>query len=185
MKQAIPFVLTLALAACSSTGTGDPSLPLAPWNGPPLPAGAVPEVFLDQWSSAANRPQCALVAFADLGDGNADATARSANFSGGWAVAYDRPGLPGVDQAGRSCADCGRGAFGIAGTGTTPDTTYDWENWKHFRDGSKVGYGLEGGTGPRHLAYVTIEGQGCLYNVWSFAGQDHLEYLIDQIRYVR
>lgn len=183
MKRILPL-LTIVFAACSTTGGGDPTLPVTPWSAPPLPRTAVPEVYLEQWSRAANRQHCRLMAFSDLGEGNEQATARAANFSGGWAIAYDRPGLPGVNAAGRSCDECGLGAFGIAGTGTTPDSPYNWENWVYWRDGSKAGYGLEGGTGPRRLAYVTVEGQGCLYNVWSFAGEEHLEYLLDQLRFV-
>jgi len=52
-------------------------------------------------------------------------------------------------------------------------------------DGSRVDFGPEGGTGPNELAYLRIEGQDCLYNVWSRLGRDQLEQLIRELRFVR
>ena len=98
---------------------------------------------------------------------------RSATFSGGWAVAYDLPGE--------------RSAFGIAGTGSDAwaDNVYDaWPEKRVLEDGSRVGYGPEGGTGPNWLAYLRIPGQQCLYNVWSRRGKAHLEELLGQLRFV-
>jgi hypothetical protein len=79
-----------------------------------------------------------------------------------------------------------RSAFGVAGTGAraTDDTYRDWPHTLRWSDGSTAGYGPEGGTGPNQLAYVRIAGQTCLYNVWSRLGVRHLEYLIDQLRFV-
>ncbi len=51
--------------------------------------------------------------------------------------------------------------------------------------GSRVEYGPEGETGPNEVAYLRIEGQGCLYNIWSNLGRDHLEELIRELRFVR
>ena len=91
--------------------------------------------------------------------------------AGGWAVAYDRPDL--------------RGAFGIAGSGTTAEgATYAWPDTLRWADGSSAGYGPEGGTGPNQLAYLRIAGQGCLYNVWSRLGRAHLERLLAELRFV-
>lgn len=148
-----------------------PSLAPAPWAAARLAESGVPGVYGSEWRKAENRESCALVAPAALGDG-AGATARAANFSGGWAVAYDQPGL--------------RSAFGIAGSGTTPDSTvYDaWPHKVQWADGSSVGYGPEGGTGPNHVGYLRVAGQQCLYNVWSRLGLAHLEYLIAQLRFV-
>ena len=55
---------------------------------------------------------------------------------------------------------------------------YEWG------DGSKVEYGPEGGQGPNQLAYLRIEGQDCLYNVWSRVSKDHLEEILREIRFV-
>jgi hypothetical protein len=34
------------------------------------------------------------------------------------------------------------------------------------------------------LSYVVVDGQGCLYNVWSFLGEEHLRSLLDSLRFV-
>jgi hypothetical protein len=62
-----------------------------------------------------------------------------------------------------------------------------YDEWPHrlvYADNSRVGYGLEGGTGPNWLAYVRIPGQACLYNVWSRRGREHLESLLANLRLV-
>jgi hypothetical protein len=131
----------------------------------------VPAVYRTEWQNAANRSVCALVAFADTGEAARGAVPRRANFSGGWAVAWDLPGQ--------------RSAFGIAGTGTTwTSDTHQWPDRIVWTDGSRATWGLEGGTGPSHLAYVSVAGQGCLYNVWSSLGEDHLRYLLGELRFV-
>jgi hypothetical protein len=148
-----------------------PEYDAAPWSAAPLAAADVPAEYLAQWRKAGNRDTCAPLAPADLGE-HAAATPRAADFSGGWAVAYDEPGL--------------RSAFGVAGAGIEPDpggeSPFPYEI--AWADGSVAHYGLEGGTGPGHLAYLTVEGQGCLYNVWSRHGEAHLLSLLESLRYV-
>lgn len=148
-----------------------PAPPAAPWSGARLAASAVPAVYVAEWRKAENRATCALIAPASLGEG-AGATPRRANFGGGWAVAYDRPGL--------------RSAFGVAGTGSrASDPAYAaWPHRRAWADGSSAGYGPEGGTGPNQLAYLRIRGQDCLYTVWSNLGRAHLEQLLESLRFV-
>lgn len=175
--RSVPTLALLAftLVGCSSGGSGgDPAQPPAPsspapWSGERLRPSQVPDVYLTEWSRADNADRCALVAPAST---DAAATPRSAEFGGGWGVAYDLP-----DQ---------RSAFGVAGTGVEPsDATYDDWPWRmEWRDGSRAGYGPEGGSGPRLLAYLRIDGQACLYNVWSHLGRDHLEGLLRSLRFV-
>jgi hypothetical protein len=148
-------------------------------------------VFATEWSRAENRSTCAAIAPDSLGTEGEGAAARRANFSGGWAVAWDKPGLPGTDASGMPCATCGRGAFGVAGTGSIGDTppqvkalTNNWPNVREWADGSRAGFGPEGGRGPKQLAYLYIEGQGCLYNVWSSVGPEHLDLLLSHLRFV-
>jgi hypothetical protein len=164
-RFALPFLL---LAACATA----PLPKTAPWRAAPIARVAVPVVYSDQWAKAENRNTCALVAFRGLGEQGIGAKARAANFSGGWAVAYDLPDT--------------RSAFGIAGAGVkADDPSYDkWPYVYEWGDGSKVEYGPEGGDGPNQLAYLRIEGQDCLYNVWSRLGKDHLEALIRELRFV-
>jgi hypothetical protein len=147
------------------------ALPTPPWANPGLPIAGVPPEYPNEWGHAENREKCALIAPRDPGSGES-ATPRAATFSGGWAVAYDLPGT--------------RSAFGVAGTGAlASEGSYaDWPNERRWSDGSSVEYGLEGRTGPNNLAYLRIAGQECLYNVWSRLGQDHLEHLLDELRFV-
>ena len=176
----------MLLAACASPPQEEPSgdtspvppppaaapaLDPAPWSAPPLALDSVPAPYRTQWQKAENRATCAILAPALLGDGEG-AMPRSAVFSGGWAVAYDQPGL--------------RSAFGVAGTGSSAsDTTYDaWPHRKMWADSSTAGYGPEGGSGPSQLAYLRVKGQSCLYNVWSRLGVAHLELLLSQLRFV-
>lgn len=170
---ALAFALTFAACATAPATPNAPAKPAAPpWSKPTLGRTAVPAVYLEQWNRAANRATCAVVAPASLGAG-ADATPRAATFSGGWAVAYDTPGL--------------RSAFGVAGTGSraTDETYAGWTNHRQWSDGSRADYGPEGGTGPNQLAYLRIAGEGCLYNVWSRLGREHLELLLSELRRVQ
>jgi hypothetical protein len=160
-------LVAAALAGCAQSPapqsapppeTDTTALAAAPWQGAALAAGSVPAVYLQQWNQAANKASCAPIAFANLGSAAQGATPRAASFSGGWAVAYDRPDL--------------RSVFGVAGTGVSAaEPAYDeWPHRIRWADGSSAGYGPEGGTGPNQLAYLRIAGQGCLYNVWSRFG---------------
>ena len=168
---AIVLVLQACASAAASGGAPTGAAEPPPWSLRPLSADEVPAVYVQQWRQAENRHSCALLAPAALGDG-AGATPRAATFAGGWAVAYDQPGL--------------RSAFGVAGTGVGASAP-SYAGWPHSRewpDGSSVGYGPEGGTGPNQLAYLRIQGQNCLYNVWSRLGVRHLEFLLGQLRFV-
>jgi hypothetical protein len=177
--QLLILVLSGALA-CRSAAVppATPSPPderaTAPWSKAPLAPRDVPPVYVTVWRAAENRQHCALLAPARLSpDVASQARPRSATFSGGWAVAYDLPGE--------------RSAFGVAGTGAsawTGDVYDEWPERRVFADGSRVGYGPEGGTGPNWLAYVRIPGQDCLYNVWTRHGQGHLEQLLAELRFV-
>ncbi|HEY0024694.1 MAG TPA: hypothetical protein VGB24_17395 [Longimicrobium sp.] len=146
-------------------------LPPAPWEQPPLSSADAPGVLLTQWRQAENRAACAPLAPVSL-EPHTGARVRAAQFSGGWAIAYDLPGQ--------------RSAFGIPGTGSSAadDSYNDWPHLLRWRDGSTAGYGPEGGTGPNQLAYLRIPGQQCLYNVWSNLGPEHLVRLLEQLRFV-
>lgn len=173
----------VAVLACTSSGSSS-SEALPPWKKNPLiDAAQVSPVILIEWRAAANRAFCAPIAFAEAPPEGT--TVRRANFSGGWAVAFDVPGYAGTTAAGTPCGTCGRSAFGLAGTGVEGAGEYEWPNRVTWSDGSRAGWGPEGGSGPRYLAYVEIEGQRCLYNIWSHQGREHLEHLIEQIRLVR
>ena len=177
MKMRFAPLLLLLTIACTTSDTTPPTSPsplpkTAPWRAAPLARAEVPAVYVQQWNKAENRDTCALIAFRAVGDEGAGATSRAANFSGGWAVAYDLPNV--------------RSAFGIAGAGVKAgDPSYDkWPYAYEWGEGSKVEYGPEGGDGPNQLAYLQIQGQECLYNVWSRVSRAHLEALLREIRFV-
>ena len=161
----------LLLTACTTTTPLPANRP--PWSAPALARTDVAATYGTQWDKAENRSTCALIAPRTVGTEGSNATPRAATFSGGWAVAYDLPDL--------------RSAFGVAGTGVSEDgASYDkWPHSEVWDDGSRVEYGPEGGTGPNELAYLRIEGQDCLYNIWSRLGREHLEQLIHELRFVR
>ena len=162
------LIAVLLLASCATA----PRANLAPWRDAPLSRNAVPKVYVTQWEKAENKATCALIAPRDLGLEGQGATPRAATFAGGWGVAYDLPNV--------------RSAFGVAGAGVSAgDPSYDkWPYVQQWDDGSRAEYGPEGGTGPNQLAYVKIQGQDCLYNVWSRLGRSHLEHLLRELRLV-
>lgn len=198
MKQSHPhhlyiFVVgaLLALASCTprpvlqrpGTTTAPPtpgdsgpaaSAPAAPWSAAPLRPASIAAAYLDSWNRADNRGRCALLAPDPSSTAIlSTAVSRTATFSGGWGVAYDLPDV--------------RSAFGVAGTGSSawsPDLYSSWPRRMAWADGSEAGYGPEAGAEPNWLAYLTIPGQECLYNVWSRRGPAHLEQLLVSLRRV-
>lgn len=140
---------------------------------PPATIGA--EIARTEWTKAENRADCAPLGL--VNDGAAAGVPRRAEFTGGWAVAFDRPDL--------------RSAYGFAGTDVDLDNVPDragldgqWPllidlgpNDSQLPAGSYAGYGLDGaadwpfdnrsGEGMHNAAYLRVAGQACLYNVWS------------------
>ncbi len=150
---------------------------------------AAQNLVLAEWRKGDNRESCAPLSFSA---GATQGTARRATFSGGWAVAWDTPGI--------------RSAYGIAGTGFVPADRDDAKaqrarlaaQWPYFRELPQLprpafaGYGVEGagdyspgdpdGRSVNSLAYVRVGGQSCDYNVWSRLGRAHLETLLDSLQ---
>jgi len=166
----------------------EPEVRAAPWAAPPLTD--TPDVLAAQWEAAANREWCSALFPANPDTLGAGAVIRSANFSDGWAVAWDLGSGPGRFATGEYCTDCGRGAYGIAGTGlrAVGDETDAFADRFFYDDGSELAIGFEGGAGAAVgaplLAELLITGEGCLYQVWSFLGNEHLETLLTQLRFV-
>jgi hypothetical protein len=164
----------------------EPEIP-APWTGPKLAAADAPAVAAE-WKKAKNRKACSALAFAETGDQVAGAKGRKASFVGGWAVAWDKKGLPGTDGRGYPCARCGRSVYGVAGTGgdaaDAPLESFPFQ--MKFSDGARAGYGPQSEPAAKgsYLAFLVIPGQSCLYNVWSELGQEHLELLLKNLRWV-
>lgn len=207
----IALVPLACLAACNQAPAPDPSASASPMpvatpiaddaaTPPPPHVGDPPprlsqsplaaDLIRTEWARAENRDRCAPIALTD--DGGAGGTPRRANFAGGWAVAFDVPGM--------------RSAYGVAGPGLIPiddqppyrQTRRLMQQWPEYRElralkpPSFAGYGLvgaqpyrddnPGGEGEHSLAYVRIHGQTCTYNVWSRISRAHLETLLDGLR---
>lgn len=163
------FSAMTAAVAAKTPELAKPGPP--PWSAKSVKANEVPEVFYSQWYKAENSKSCALIMMTAARK-EPIAKPRRADFAGGWAVAYDKPDS--------------RSAFGIAGTASLSLSQNDakiFPNLIRWSDGSYVSYGLEGGTGPGYLAYLTVAGQSCLYNIWSKQGKTHIEQLIASLRF--
>ena len=144
---------------------------VAPWDRSPLDADDVPQVLVEEWRRSENQLWCS--ALYPVATGVDDATLRRAEFSGGWALAWDLPDL--------------RSAFGVAGVGSPA-----WEDIG-IRMPATVAYGDQvvgfGGEGfddaaTQRLAEFSIPGQLCAYQVWSNLGDEHLLELVDSLRLV-
>lgn len=177
-----PFEDALAVSAAELA-----SLPTAPWAEEPIAPAGVAAMVVRAWQDAENKTECAPVAPRALGAGDG-ARARRTSLDGGWAVEFDRAGAPGLRRDGRPCESCGRGAFGIAGTAMTPDETVDVDTLRApepmFNDGSRADLTMASASSDASAATITISGQNCVYQVWSFLGQEHLQQLVDELRFV-
>ena len=171
MLARVAFVVVLLVG---SAVAGEPEAldEPPPWAAAaPLATAAVPKVYLDEHRKAENRATCPLLVITDPGSEGKGARARRASFHGGWAVAYDKKGK--------------RSLFGVAGAGVEKGGGPQWPREIHWKDGSKAGYGPEGGTGPNALAFVEAADAGCLYNVWSAVSEQHLLTIIQGLRRVQ
>lgn len=160
-------------------------LPASPWADAPLAASDAPAPILAAWGASENRA-CAPIAPRDLGDAGHSARARVGDFPGGWAVEFDQRGQPGLARNGQFCARCGRSVFGIAGTNLTPADLVS-EDSPHevpepsFADGSHIEVEMPGENEP---VAATIAMNGCVYQVWSFLGEEHVRELVSSLRIV-
>ena len=136
---------------------------------------------LAQWRVAENRSYCPPAAFLD--DGGMGGRPGQRYYGGGWGVGFSIEGRA--------------NAYGIAGAGGRLSAGPAFAGWPYHRTYPRgvADYGISGGgsypadnpdgQGEQSLAYVRIDGQDCLYNVWSHLGRRHLEHLLDRIRIVQ
>jgi hypothetical protein len=143
------------------------------------------EKILTEWSVSENRDHCGPLGFASVG--GSIGVPRRADYLGGWAVAFDLPNQ--------------QSAYGIAGTGNLAASAAELELWPYIKKievlsevkkTGLAGYGVSGrslfsgdGVGQHGLAYVSIEGEGCGYNVWTKLGKTHLELLLENLSQVK
>jgi hypothetical protein len=155
-----------AATPASATSAVEP----APWDAPRLGLGAVPQAYLTEWQRAGNRARCPLLVPSDLGAGAAGVPRRE-DFGTGWGVGYD--------VAGRND---GGASFGVAGTAASRGSAPASQKQLRWADGSSAHY-LQSESG-RGVAYLELAGVECLYNVWSYLGDDHLMTVLHGLRRV-
>ncbi len=185
-----PTTAATTTTSSTTTTTTPPPAASAPWSAAAL--AEAPDVVQTEWDAADNNGACSALYPAETPEvDGGTGTLRRANFSGGWGVAWDRDAGPGREPTGVYCEDCGRGAYGIAGVGVLAEDVGLEGRWPAevtYDDGSLLGYGAEGFAFDDPLApllgELRIAGEGCLYQVWSFLGEEHLLALIDQLRFV-
>lgn len=170
--------------------SGSQRLPPAP---APVPALIGEAIARAEWAKSKDKAGCAPLALAS--DAAAKGKPRRADFSGGWGVAFDLPGL--------------RSAYGFAGPGVLPLDRASVEaqrarldkQWPYRMEidtlppPSFAGYGLSGaqpypadnpeGKGMESVAYLRVGGQACTYNVWSRISRAHLEAVLSHLRLLR
>ena len=154
------------------------TLPKSPWQShASLKSSQVSPVYQQQWRQS-DYKYCPILAFANHSSVNVKtAQSRAANFSGGFAVAYDLKNYKGRPL---------RSAYGVANAGTTSkrDLYQGWAYRKNYADGSYVTLGREGNNPQsKMLAYLVLN-NGCFYNIWSQLSSEHLQKMIAQLRYV-
>ncbi|PPK93784.1 hypothetical protein CLV92_10960 [Kineococcus xinjiangensis] len=165
----------------------------APWSAAPLAASEVPALALEAWAEAPAESQATCPLLLPAGTAGAPpGEPRRPDFSGEWAVTWDVPGTPGRFGDSSESPTAGRSTYGVAGVPFTEaevaESLPQWPFQQEWSDGSRAGYGPEGGDPETTstLAYLQVsEHPGCLYNVWSHLGQEHLEALLESLRYVR
>lgn len=150
------------------------ALPVASWTQSTINSNQTDAIYRQEWLKAESKNLCPILALPKNSLAHLSGhTARRANFSSGWGVAYDLPKL--------------RSAYGVANAGTTsPNELFtDWDYNVVYRDGSRVSYGREGGNPTGNwLAYIVIPRNNCFYNVWSVQSKAHLEQMIVDLRMV-
>lgn len=152
----------------SSTTTAAGTLG-APWRSSKLARTAVPAAWLEAWGRAKNRRTCALLAPSDAGPNmeGAGATSDPVNGNEGWDV-YLRRG-PWVIE--------------ILGLFNASDSKGEGQPFeKKWPDGSVARYGEEEGA---FEAVLVIPGQSCGYRIYDSQGKEHLEFVLEHLRFVQ
>ena len=182
--QSLTNTGSLGSVSSGSSATAKPSitlppqlpiaLPVASWTKPAINISQTDTVYQQEWLKADSKNLCPILALPKNSKAHlAGHTVRRANFSGGWAVAYDLPKL--------------RSAYGVANAGTVnPKELFNgWDYNVVYEDGSRVTYGREGGNQTGNwLAYIVIPKNNCFYNVWSAQSKTHLEQILADLRLV-
>ena len=127
----------VAIIGCIVVNTAQAAtrLPKSPWQShASLKSSQVSPIYHQQWRQS-DYKYCPILAIANHSSVNVKtAQSRAANFSGGFAVAYDLKNYKGKPL---------RSAYGVANAGTTSkrDLYEGWAYRKNYADGSYVTLG--------------------------------------------
>lgn len=168
----------------------------APWTQAEVEPSDVEPLLVELWLRSEARHTCSLLAPTSLGPEGGAAVPRQAGF-GPYPevyVAWDNPDGPGMTGESRLCEDCGRSAIGIHLRGFSGERRLTWETERgvttlEFSDGSSLSYRMDeddlyqDGT-ARLLGRLYLAPEGCEYGIWTSFGEDHLLWLVDQLRFV-
>jgi hypothetical protein len=169
------------------------SFPEPPWDAPPLSSSDTPGILIDAWSRSPKKNACPAMTFVDPGVGEGGQP-RQTDIGGLWAVAWDKPGSPGMLADGYESPTAGRSTFGIAGVEAFPaDPNVRSPNRLRWNDDSVAnlgssklgeGYGEPQGENVHWNADVQISRNMCHYTIWTYLGREHLDFLLTQLRFV-
>ncbi len=173
---------TTALRGADLRAGGQP-----PWSGGKLATGIARQVGVEQWSQAANRNSARLVLPADVFL-TPSQIVRPASPPGGWGVVWDDigTGKPGVLPSGQFCPTCGRAVVGMSASAAAADKAAVLRSpiAVQWSDGSAVGYSSAPNAARQFVATLFVAGQDRTYQLYSYIGQQHLENLLAQLRFV-
>ena len=160
---------------------GTSSKVVASWRKPAIAKSATDAVYAQEWAKSETKAACPILALPKNASSHlAGHSARRANFSGGWGVAYDVPKQ--------------RSAYGVALSGISDPIGQAsiWQDYQQYNDGTELTYGREGGDpNGQWLAYLTLgkqyspTSQHCFYNIWSQQSKGHLEQMLSELRLVK
>ncbi|MEM9863688.1 MAG: hypothetical protein AAF938_18970 [Myxococcota bacterium] len=151
-------------------------LPQAPWQGAAI-EGASLDADVREVLESAENTECAPMVPAGI----SAVPSRAAALDGGWSLEFDAPGAAGVSEEGSPCESCGRSSFGVAGTAMDSEALETGEMLQPaFADGSVQTLTAEEGVASAMIA----TDEDCVYQVWSFQGESHLNELLESLRFV-
>lgn len=176
----VPFAAGLVVSAVSAMSSVQASVavPYSPWQSyAAIKSTQTSPIYKQQWRKSKYQ-SCPILALPTRSDAHLKtAKSRAANFSDGFAVAYDLKNYQGKAM---------RSAYGVANAGKTSlQGLHHWDYEQAYKDGAYITLGREGNDPKgKMLAYIVLE-NGCFYNVWSQLGESHLHHIISELRYVK
>ncbi|WP_201588774.1 hypothetical protein [Psychrobacter fozii] len=150
------------------------------WDQSAITSADTDLVYVEVWAKSPWKDSCPILALSSIAKPHLlNYSARSANSSDGWGVAYDVHSLS--------------NAYGVANKGIVKptDQLYRFENIYIYDNGTELTYGQEKeDSGGKWIAYLTLGSKYsptdvyCLYSIWSQKSERHLQDMIYSLRIV-